>query len=313
MTIKFAHLTDLHLPTLAPPAWRELLNKRLLGYLSWSRKRKHRHRLEALNAVAADIRTAAPHGVLISGDIVNIALPAEFDDARAWLAQAFPDSPVAFAPGNHDAYVPVPWEDGLGKLSGYMAGRRVGESAARPASGADDFPYLRRFEAGDSGGVVVIAANSSPPTAPGLATGALGAAQIERIRSALADTKGDYRILMVHHPVTDGAAPRRKALDDRRALQDVVKAEGVELVLHGHLHLSQENAIHVPTGTTPVIGGASASHGAAAGAYRPARYNLISIERGPSEWRTTLAVRELEPASGGVRIVDELHYRHTVL
>lgn len=298
--MRLAHLTDLHFPIPAPPRAGDLLSKRLLGYLSWRRKRRFRHVESALNAVIGDCSAVAPDLAVITGDAVNIALPSEFEAARAGLA-AFDPTRTAFVPGNHDTYVEAPWETGLGRLAFLMRGERTGEPDAREASGPDDFPFVRR-----DGGVAVILANSSPPTAPGLAAGRLGAAQLARLRTELlaARDRGDARVLALHHPVTAGAVSPRKALDDAGALRALIAEAGVDLVLHGHMHKSLWGSVETPGGPRPVVGGASASHPSAEGEYRPARYNLFDIRRDGAGWRIEVEVRELDPASGRVETAE---------
>jgi 3',5'-cyclic AMP phosphodiesterase CpdA len=299
--MRLAHLTDLHLPIPSRPAMKDLLNKRALGYLSWARNRRHRHRLEALEAVVADCRRQAPDFVAISGDLVNISLGIEFSAGVQWLRNNFDPSSAAFTPGNHDAYVRLPWKDGAGRLAGFMEGERMWEADRAPRD-ESDFPFVRRF-----GEIGLIFANSSPPTAPGLATGRIGGAQLDRLRRELESLRdaGSCRVLILHHPVTDDAAPRRKALDDRRDLRAILYETGVDLVLHGHTHRSVWAEIDTVEGPRPVVGGASASHRQAHGKYRPARYNLFSIDRdGAGGWTIDVEVRELDPAAGAVKTAE---------
>jgi len=298
-----AHLTDLHLPIPARPNPGELLNKRILGYLSWLRTRCNRHKINALEAIVDDCRRLAPDFTAISGDLLNISLESEFSAGAQWLTDNFEVSSTGFAPGNHDTYVAVDWEVGLGRIAGFMKGERSAGAAYREPTGPDDFPFVRI--AGDAG---IIFANSAPPTAPGFATGRLGKDQILRIGAELDRLReaGKCRILVLHHPVTSGAAPRRKALDDRAALRKLIHEKGVELILHGHTHRSVWARIETRNGPRPVIGGGSASHPFAHGAYRPARYNLISIETiSDSEWRIDVDVREFDPADGVVKTVEK--------
>ncbi len=70
---------------LPPVAPRDLLGKRLLGYLSC---RWRRHRADCQDVLAAlrrDLLALAPDHIVATGDLVNIALPAEFVQAAAWL------------------------------------------------------------------------------------------------------------------------------------------------------------------------------------------------------------------------------------
>lgn len=299
--MRLAHLTDLHFPIETAPGFVELASKRLLGFLSWQRSRRFRHTKSALNAILADCNAASPDLAVITGDVVNIALETEFAAAGLALRQAMDLTRTVFTPGNHDAYVSVPWQGGLGHLAFLMVGERLAETRAREAKDAEDFPFVRRI-----GDIAVILANSSPPTLPGLATGRLGPAQRDRLKAELAaaGAQGFCRVLALHHPVTAGAAPPRKALEDAASLRALLAETGVELVIHGHMHRSIWGEVETPSGNRPVAGGASASHPDAHGAYRPARYNLFEIERAGAGWRIGVEVRELDARSGRVETAE---------
>ncbi len=299
--MRLLHLTDLHFPIESEPRWTDLLSKRALGYLSWRRKRRFRHVKSALTAILSDAAAQDADLTVITGDAVNIALPAEFAAAERGLRAGVDPSRSVFTPGNHDTYVAAPWDGGLGRLAFLMKGERAGEAGHREARSPDDFPYVRR-----EAGVAVILANSAPPTAPGLATGRLGERQLERVKEELlaARQRGEARVLALHHPVTAGAVGRRKGLDDAEGLRALLAETGVELVLHGHMHRSHWASVETPDGPRPVAGGASASHARAHGDYRPARYNVFDIARDNGRWRIACDVRELDPASGRVETAE---------
>ena len=80
-----AHLSDPHLGPLPRPRMRELASKRFLGYVNWCHGRDAIHRVEAIEAITADLRHERPDHVAVTGDLVNIALPSEFERARQWL------------------------------------------------------------------------------------------------------------------------------------------------------------------------------------------------------------------------------------
>src|SRR5258708_2385595 len=100
-----AHLSDPHLGPLPQPRLSELASKRLLGYLNWRRNRHLVHRAEVLDAITRDLRAARPDHIAVTGDLVNIALPFEFERARGWLGSLGSPADVSVVPGNHDAYV----------------------------------------------------------------------------------------------------------------------------------------------------------------------------------------------------------------
>src|SRR6201989_1116639 len=100
----------------------ELLNKRATGYFNWWRNRVHLHVPEALAGIVADIKAQQPDHIALTGDLINVALPEEFPRAPRWLEALAPPEHIAVMPGNHDVYVPIPWDQGLGLWDAYMAG-----------------------------------------------------------------------------------------------------------------------------------------------------------------------------------------------
>ncbi len=88
-----AHLSDPHLAPLPEPRWSELIGKRVTGYINWQRKRRFIHDPAVLAKIVADLKAQAPDHIAVTGDIANIALPAEFPQrarlaAKAWARRA---------------------------------------------------------------------------------------------------------------------------------------------------------------------------------------------------------------------------------
>jgi 3',5'-cyclic AMP phosphodiesterase CpdA len=283
-----AHLSDPHLPMpTARPG--QLLNKRATGYTNWWRNRVHLHVPEALAGIVADIKAQRPDHIALTGDLVNVSLPEEFRRAARWLEDLGPPDRLTVIPGNHDVYVPIPWDEGLGLWGAYMAG-----DGQPPARGFDVFPTVRRRD-----GVALIGLSTGVPKPPLLATGDLGAAQIARAERLLAETgrEGLCRVVMIHHPpLTDQS--RFKQLTDAAAFQAMIRKVGCEVVLHGHNHRSEIARIAGPRGPVPVLGVTSAS--AAPGSkYGRARYHLIRIEREGEGWSLKVEIRALKPDASG--------------
>src|ERR1700730_17889717 len=101
---------------------RELASKRLIGYINWRRSRHRIHRRDALDAITHDLHAEQPDHVAITGDLVNIALPAEFVLARRWLETLERTPDVSVEPGKHAAYVGAPGFHRDRHWSPYMAG-----------------------------------------------------------------------------------------------------------------------------------------------------------------------------------------------
>src|ERR1043165_5651309 len=105
---RLAHLSDPHLPMpSARPA--QLINKRVTGYYNWWRHRGHLHVPEALAGIVADIHAQQPDHIALTGDLVHVSLPQEFQRAAEWLVRLGPPDRVTVIPGNHDVYVSVSW------------------------------------------------------------------------------------------------------------------------------------------------------------------------------------------------------------
>jgi 3',5'-cyclic AMP phosphodiesterase CpdA len=289
-----AHISDPHLSSPEGVRYRELLGKRLLGYLSWRTRRREEHRSEILQALLHDVGCALPDHIVITGDLTHLALPQEFREAERWLAEVGPASKVTVVPGNHDAYA----GNVRGMASAYWAPYMVSDAGERPvAVAASDglFPTLRIRDS-----IALIGLNSARPSAPMLAVGTLGKAQLQDLEVMLAATlhRGLFRILLIHHPPVAGIVDWRKRLTDAAALAALLSRYGVELVLHGHAHRSTLTWIDVPGGRAPVIGIPSASaFGRRAG--RRAKYHLCRIARRNEGWCLHTFVREYCPVKGG--------------
>lgn len=272
-----AHLSDPHLPPLPKPRLIELAGKRVLGYINWTRNRHKYQRREVLDALIADMTAQAPDHVAVTGDLVNLALEAEFAPARAWLDGVGPPDRVTTIPGNHDAYVRATFQ-------------RFGETFAPYLAGDDgriDFPSLRR-----RGPLALISLSTAVPTPPLMATGTLGRDQLaalEQILERLA-TQDVFRVLLVHHPLKSNS--RQKRMTDSADLLALLKRHGVELILHGHDHIHSTMWFEGPNGNIPAIGVPSAS--ALAHGHTPAAaYNLFRIEKDNAGWRCEQTVRGL--------------------
>ncbi len=276
-TFTLAHLSDPHLPPLPAARLRELAGKRALGYLNWTRNRHKYHRREVLDALVADMQAQRPDHIAVTGDLVNLALEAEFTPAKAWLESVGTPAHVSVVPGNHDAYVRATRHRFAGTFEKYLSSDAGANGAA--------FPFLRR-----RGPLALIGVSSAVPTPPLMATGRLGRAQLDALDRNLAQLSDEdaFRVLLVHHPVHSNS--RMKHLTDSKGLRAVLKARGVELILHGHDHIHSTMWVEGVDRQIPAIGVPSAS-ALAHRHYPAAAYNLFSIQRDGNQWRCVQTVR----------------------
>ena len=292
-----AHLSDPHVPTRLAPGVAALMSKRLLGYLSWRYRRSGIHRREILDALGRDLFDQRPDHVAVTGDLVNISLPAEFANVAEWLKSLGSSKQVTVVPGNHDAYVTVPWAQSWALWADYMASETAAESDGVQAADRTQFPILRR-----RGPVVIIGLCTAIPTAPGLASGKLGEGQLTALADHLRNLAGEdlFRVVLLHHPPIDGTTSRRKGLVDADAFREVVAETGAELVLYGHNHRFASGEIPGSNGLVPVFGVPSASAMPTAGK-AVAQYHLFDIERTDSGWTVAMRARRFELQTGGFR------------
>lgn len=289
-----AQLSDPHLPL---PVWippTELFNKRLLGLLSWYTRRRYRYRPETLAALVADLRAQAPDWITVSGDLTNLGLESEFRRARLWLDRLAAPERLLVIPGNHDATVPGAWERGAPHWEPYWRGD------APDSEPATAFPVLRR-----RGPLALIGLSTAIASPAGRAVGEVGTAQRERLARVLRQTRSEglCRVLILHHPLLAGTVKSRKRLLDSEALCELLAAEGVELVIHGHGHRSHHLQLDTRDGSAPVIGVPSAS--SARDEY--AAYHLYRIQPAVDGWALELEVRHWRPQDGRVETGERIN------
>ena len=282
-----AHLSDLHLPLPAAPRWRDLAGKRILGYLSYHLKRKTVHDRSVLAALVDDLLQHAPDHIAITGDLTNIALPEEFASTARWLRALRAADALTVIPGNHDAYVAVPWQQSLERWSAFMS------DGDAPIQDERGFPFLRR-----RGEVALVGVSTACPTPWSQATGRVGSEQLARLARLLEQLGAQslFRVVLIHHPPIDGMISHRKRLTDQADFRAVIENVGAELVLHGHHHRFTLDELATPAGKAPVIGVPSGSARHFAG-HEHASYHLCRLRPGTGCWRLEVEVRGVAETS----------------
>jgi len=289
--IRVAHLSDLH-ATPARAGLRALLGKRFFGWLSWQVRRRHAHQPSVLAALVEDLHREAPDQIVVTGDLTNVAGEEEFPAARDWLERIGPPERVSIVPGNHDAYVPVACEKGVGLWRDYIESDDGGQGLARRGM----YPALRV-----RGELAVVGVSTAVPTPLFQAGGRVGAEQLERLGELLARLGGLglFRMVLIHHPPEAGVVSRRRELRDGASVREVLARAGAELVLHGHMHRTRLGSVPGPSGPIPVVGARSASDVGRRPEKR-AQYHVYEVS--PAEagrFRIRMRVRGYDPATGG--------------
>lgn len=287
---RLAHLSDIHLGPLPELSFRELVSKRVTGYVNWHRNRRRVMFGDTLTSIVNDLKALKPDHVSVTGDLVNLATKQEIVGAGLWLNELGPAACVSVVPGNHDAYVPGALRRACGEWHDYMTGDTPAAEIGHL------FPYVRL-----RGNVAILGVSSAEATAPFLATGSFKRAQALALAKLLGAcrTTGHFCVVMIHHPPVAGATPWHKRLIGKQFFWKVIHEVGADLVLHGHTHLDTLNWIAGPDGLVPVVGVPSASQNA--GSERPAgRYNLFEIAGEPGGWTLIQRERGLRSDGSGI-------------
>ncbi|WP_181707369.1 metallophosphoesterase family protein [Chthonobacter rhizosphaerae] len=288
---RLAHLSDPHIGPLPAASVADLASKRLLGYINWHRNRAVAMRGDLLSRLVDAVKAEAPDHVAVTGDLVNIALPAELEPATRFLQSIGHGSDVSVVPGNHDAYVPGALMKATEAWRAYMQGD--GDP------GAPNWPFVRK-----RGEVALVGVSTARASGPFMATGHVSVPQATLLAERLEalGREGFCRVVLIHHPPIRGSTDWHKRLIGGSRVRAAVRQSGAELVLHGHTHLATRMEIEGPRGPVPVIGVPSASQ--EPGGPKPGSgYNLFEIERRNAGWRIGLREhRVLRPGGDFVEI-----------
>ena len=270
------HISDFHLCCPAGAEFSRFLNKRAFSYSSWKLRRQHGHRMKILNALIRAVQAEAFDHIAVTGDLTQLALPAEFEQARLQLQALAPPDKVFVVPGNHDALVPAPWAESYSHWADYMA-----SDSANPQRQVE-FPTLRI-----RGSIALIGLSTAHPTRILSAAGSIGKRQLQRVAEILQETARQnlFRVLLMHHPPKPGMVSLHKRLRDAEALGRIAKQHGAELILHGHSHRCSCAEMDGPIGRIPVLGIASASADSRH-PQRRAAFRRIRIARTTEGWST---------------------------
>ena len=275
------HLTDFHLCRAHGAPLTAWVNKRALSFLAWQTHRRHENRPAVLAAMIEALAKLAWDHAVVTGDLTQLGLPAEYRLARRYLEAIGPPERVMAIPGNHDALVKTPFTDSLALWSGYLSADLPFRG---PAAAPPRFPTLRIRRQ-----VALIGLSSAQPTWPFSAAGSLGAPQRARLAQILAQTgrQGYFRVVLLHHPLLPGQVSRRKSLTDAAALRALLRRHGAELVLHGHAHRDLQAILAGPAGAIPVLGlpATSAAHRRRE---RRACLRSFAIRRSDAGWEIAL-------------------------
>ncbi len=290
---RLAHLSDPHLGPLPVASIRELASKRVLGYINWHRNRAVAMRGDLVLRLAEAVKATRPDHIAVTGDLVNIALKAELEPARAFLETLGESSDVTVVPGNHDAYVPGALERASEIWRDFMLGDH---DHVQPR-----WPTLRRRDP-----VALVGVSTARASAPFMATGYVSVPQATVLGETLvtAGHHGLFRVVLIHHPPVRGSTDWHKRLIGGSRVRQAIHAHGAELVLHGHTHLNTQMSVEGPDGMVPVVGVPSASQ-EPGGRMPGAGFNLFDIDRTNAGWTVRLTEHRILRPGGEFEVAGE--------
>ena len=237
-SFRFVQLSDPHLSSPGFPNPLRLTNKRILGYLSWLRRRRRTYQRWVLDLAIKQIQQQQISHYVVTGDLTHIGLKNEFEQVAQWLTNLGKPQDVTVIPGNHDLYVNESWDRSFAKWHDYMNGD---EEFSELQNGSNDaqqnleqfFPSIRLRSN------CVFISMSSVFAAPWFrATGHINQSQLDRLTQLLQkpQLKNLCRILLIHHPISIQSISARKRLINYPQLIEILRDNPVQLILHGHGH-----------------------------------------------------------------------------
>ncbi len=255
---RIAHVSDLHVLSPAGADWSAMLfNKRVTGYANLVLRRGRVHRREYLEGVLTAAAKDIDH-LVVTGDITNLALESEYDEARSLLEELAQRVEVTVVPGNHDIYLPAVFhERRFVHHFGAFIRSDLPELALDLRAGP--FPCVKLRDT-----VAIIAISSGVPRPPFIAAGLLGTEQLDALARVLAHPEVVRRtaVILIHHPPVDDRSrllQLRDGLVDGAALRHTLMPLARGLVLFGHLHVRVRCGMATNSGVLQAVAASGAA------------------------------------------------------
>lgn len=239
-----AHLSDFHLLDEAH-ARRGGGDRLRLNFLSFGRPLDHARRRQRAGAALREARRSGAQHLLLTGDLTEEGLPAQFEILAELLAESgWAPSRVTLVPGNHDAYAHgEAWTRALeGPLRAYRETSTAGVPVELP--GATVLPLSTAI--------------NQPVTR---SAGSIAGAELAAVARAATQSRraGSTLLLAMHHPPQRHPLPPMQWIDGLKehAAMGALLAEHDHVhVLHGHTHVATDRGVR--PGAAPRIFSAEA-------------------------------------------------------
>ena len=229
--MKIGHISDIHWLDIHDTKITDFLNKRISGGINLLAGRSRIHSTKTAQAAIEKIKELGCTHLIVTGDLTNLALPAEFNSVRMALNRYFADDKMTIVPGNHDFYTRES-----------LVAHRFEKYMYRTAPGNLDFgckdtwPFVRIVK-----DIAFIGVNSAQPRPWFVAAGRVGDQQLDMLDKALShpEVASRTKIVALHHHLyrilqTPGESLRK--LEDAPELLDICADRKVNMIVHGHNH-----------------------------------------------------------------------------
>ncbi len=250
--LRISHVSDLHvLAPLGVELRRILLDKRVTGYANLLMKRARVYRRDYLLSVLEGAAARGDH-LVVTGDITNLSLEGEYEEACRLLGDVGRTKEVTVVPGNHDIYLPATLRE-----------RRFPHHFA--AFSRSDLPELSldlaagRFPSVKlRGPAALIGLTSAVPRPPFVSAGHVGHDQLAALARVLQHPEVARRtpVVLIHHSPFDSRfrlEQLRGGLVDARAFRRALSPLARGLVLYGHLHVRRHTRLVTASGALDVV------------------------------------------------------------
>jgi 3',5'-cyclic AMP phosphodiesterase CpdA len=253
---RLAHISDLHVLDLEGVSWRRFANKRVTGLANIRGNRSHHHKPALVERLLGGLDEAKADHLVVTGDLTNLALEAEFEAVRRMFDRnGLGPEHASVIPGNHDAYTRGAHR--ARRFETYFADfARSDPDLTADASGGV-FPFLRR-----RGPLALYGLSTAVPRLPIVSSGIVGASQRVALRALRALAPRATPVLLAHHPIVNVASRLKRllrGLGDADALVTEFREHDHAVALHGHLHARMWRKAATDRGAIEVIGATSAS------------------------------------------------------
>lgn len=219
-----AHFSDPHILFLRNSLGGMRNFKQALGLANWVFRRRQVHRRARMDAVISHLLEVKPEAVVITGDLCQLAIPADYARFGRMLEPLHSAGiPVILLRGNHDHYSPG--------IAAQLAFNKLRE---RFALGCINAHGVARI-----GGVEFVPVDAAVPTPSFHCWGRIDAGQLSLLRGHLAKSSCGVRVAFGHFPLlrADGTPlPERMALREAAQVLELLRAHEVRAYLCGHIH-----------------------------------------------------------------------------